>query len=150
MSDEEPGAPDDCIIIGAGPAGLTAAIYLARYHLSIRMFDSEGTLTLLTRDAHLPYSPTILPYADQRFPMHTALAGGSLTFYKQVIPDMTQDREYLNQIDGTMPRLNAIPTGCAFNPRCTKVLDRCRVERPDLMHAGASRAACWLRQGEAS
>ena len=60
------------------------------------------------------------------------------------IPDITQDREYLNQIDGAMPRLNAIPTGCAFNPRCPKVFDRCRVERPELLNAGATRAACWL------
>ena len=60
------------------------------------------------------------------------------------IPDITQDREYLNQIDGAMPRLNAIPTGCAFNPRCPKVFDRCKVERPELMQARATRAACWL------
>ncbi len=60
------------------------------------------------------------------------------------IPDITQDREYLNQIDGAMPRLNAIPTGCAFNPRCTKVFDRCKIERPELVDAGATRAACWL------
>ena len=60
------------------------------------------------------------------------------------IPDITQDREYLNQIDGAMPRLNAIPAGCAFNPRCPRVFDRCRVQRPELMNAGATRAACWL------
>lgn len=60
------------------------------------------------------------------------------------IPDITQDREYLNQIDGAMPRLNAIPIGCAFNPRCPKVFDRCKTERPVLANAGATRAACWL------
>ena len=60
------------------------------------------------------------------------------------IPDMTQDRERLNQIDGAMPRLNAIPKGCAYNPRCPQTFERCRNERPDLMPAGATRAACWL------
>ena len=60
------------------------------------------------------------------------------------IPDITMDRERLNQIDGAMPRLNAIPAGCAYNPRCPKVFDRCKVQRPELMDAGANRAACWL------
>ena len=60
------------------------------------------------------------------------------------IPAMDEDRERLLQIDGAMPRLNAIPTGCAFNPRCPQVFDRCRKERPDLIDAGPTRAACWL------
>jgi peptide/nickel transport system ATP-binding protein len=60
------------------------------------------------------------------------------------IPDITVERERLNQIDGTMPRLDAIPAGCAYNPRCPRAFDRCTVERPDLLDAGATRAACWL------
>ena len=60
------------------------------------------------------------------------------------IPAMDEDRERLLQIDGSMPRLNAIPKGCAYNPRCPKVFERCRHERPDLFDAGATRAACWL------
>jgi peptide/nickel transport system ATP-binding protein len=65
------------------------------------------------------------------------------------IPDMSVDREHLAQIDGAMPRLNAIPQGCAFNPRCTKTFDRCKVDRPDLIQAGATRAACWLHAEKA-
>ena len=60
------------------------------------------------------------------------------------IPDMTVDRDKLHQIEGTMPRLNAIPAGCAFNPRCEKAVDRCTKERPELVAVGATHAACWL------
>ena len=63
------------------------------------------------------------------------------------IPDMTQDRERLHQIDGAMPRLNAIPAGCAFHPRCDRAFDRCHAQRPALMPAGTTRAACWLHAG---
>ena len=66
------------------------------------------------------------------------------------IPDMTQDRERLNQIDGAMPRLNAIPSGCAFNPRCPSAFDRCTRERPELRAAGSTQAACWLHEGGAT
>lgn len=62
------------------------------------------------------------------------------------IPDMDCDRERLNQIDGAMPRLNAIPKGCAFNPRCPKAFDKCLHQRPELKNAGATRAACWLHE----
>ncbi len=61
------------------------------------------------------------------------------------IPTLTQTSDRLVQIPGSMPRLNAIPQGCAFNPRCTKVFDRCRKERPEPLDRGAGRqVACWL------
>jgi len=65
------------------------------------------------------------------------------------IPSMDTDRERLLQIDGAMPRLNAIPSGCAFHPRCPKAFERCLTERPDLMSAGPTRAACWLTSATA-
>ena len=60
------------------------------------------------------------------------------------IPPLDRRVEKLAQIEGAMPRLSAIPRGCAFNPRCPKVYGRCQEERPELLEAGATRAACWL------
>ena len=43
------------LIVGASHAALSAL------H-AIRLHDSEGDVTLLTRDDSMPYSPTVLPY----------------------------------------------------------------------------------------
>jgi len=60
------------------------------------------------------------------------------------IPSLAHDEARLQQIDGSMPRLTAIPTGCSFHPRCPKAFDRCSKDRPELLDAGTTRAACWL------
>lgn len=63
------------------------------------------------------------------------------------IPALGARVETLHQIDGSMPRLNAIPPGCAFNPRCAQAGPRCLRERPDLVPTSAGYAACWLYEG---
>ena len=63
------------------------------------------------------------------------------------IPSIVEERERLTQIDGAMPRLDAVPGGCAYHPRCPRVIERCRHDRPDLDAAGPTRAACWLARG---
>lgn len=43
------------LVVGSSHAALEALT-------AIRMHDPDGSLTMLTRDPHLPYSPTVLPY----------------------------------------------------------------------------------------
>jgi peptide/nickel transport system ATP-binding protein len=64
------------------------------------------------------------------------------------IPSVGHRSERLRQIDGSMPRLDAIPSGCAFHPRCSLAFDRCMTEQPGLLAAGGTEAACWLHAGE--
>jgi len=60
------------------------------------------------------------------------------------IPAIGGARDRLAQIEGAMPRVGAVPPGCPFHPRCAHAFDRCRRERPELMPAETSEAACWL------
>ncbi|MBK3396971.1 MULTISPECIES: ABC transporter ATP-binding protein [Methylobacterium] len=60
------------------------------------------------------------------------------------IPSLSHEADRLAQIPGAMPRLSAIPPGCAFNPRCPKVFARCTVDRPEPLTVGSHRVACHL------
>jgi peptide/nickel transport system ATP-binding protein len=60
------------------------------------------------------------------------------------IPSITADEDRLTQIPGSMPRLTAIPSGCAFHPRCPRAFVPCPTFRPVLQGEQRSQVACWL------
>jgi oligopeptide/dipeptide ABC transporter ATP-binding protein len=60
-------------------------------------------------------------------------------------PDVTHPDRALRGIRGAPPRLDAMPPGCRFAPRCPYAFERCRVERVPAYAAGPGhRAACFL------
>lgn len=65
------------------------------------------------------------------------------------IPRVGARLAMLPQIPGTMPRIDALPAGCAFAPRCPFVMERCKTHRPDAtVRPGGVQVACWLEEGQ--
>jgi peptide/nickel transport system ATP-binding protein len=67
-------------------------------------------------------------------------------------PPMHGERRPMEGIPGSPPDLRALPSGCAFHPRCPWAMERCRKEAPQLVRLSDSgrEAACWLHSGEAT
>ncbi|MGC1122187.1 MAG: ABC transporter ATP-binding protein [Candidatus Methanofastidiosia archaeon] len=51
----------------------------------------------------------------------------------QAIPRLDSDRERLRIIEGNVPNLIQIPSGCRFHPRCSHASERCAREKPQLV-----------------
>jgi oligopeptide transport system ATP-binding protein len=59
------------------------------------------------------------------------------------VPRLTdENRGPLASIGGGAPSLLALPTGCAFHPRCPHERPNCRVDDPRLRQVGSVEAAC--------
>ena len=62
------------------------------------------------------------------------------------IPRLSDPTQRLTAIDGQPPDLASPPSGCAFHPRCPKVVERCREDDPPgFSVADGHTARCWLR-----
>ena len=72
-------------------------------------------------------------------PLHPYAAG-----LMGAIPSLEQAAHRLVQIPGTMPRLSAIPEGCAFHPRCPHAFEPCTDRRPPLVAREGRNVACHL------
>ncbi|MCA3622540.1 MAG: ABC transporter ATP-binding protein [Methylobacterium sp.] len=62
----------------------------------------------------------------------------------QAIPPLRARPRRLVQIPGAMPRLVAMPKGCAFHPRCAIAEEQCRQFRPNLVGGAHQAVACHL------
>ena len=108
-----------------------------------------GRLVAQFQFEQMPNPAARLPQAILRgIKLRISLVGGALVTGRGLmgaIPSLKPITGPLAQIDGAMPRLNARPTGCAFNPRCPSVMDHCRKQSPTLTTRSAHHdVACWL------
>jgi oligopeptide/dipeptide ABC transporter ATP-binding protein len=61
------------------------------------------------------------------------------------IPRLGENMDRLTAIDGQPPDLAALPSGCAFHPRCPDAIARCREQAPiDVELTADHEAKCWL------
>jgi oligopeptide/dipeptide ABC transporter ATP-binding protein len=64
----------------------------------------------------------------------------------KAFPDLSQPEKRLVSIPGYPPRLDALPPGCRFAPRCPLAFDRCSIEMPQLhaLNGGDHIVSCHL------
>lgn len=85
----------------------------------------EADVRTLFEDAHHPYTEGLM-YA---------------------MPHITESRERLNVIPGTVPPPTAWPSGCRFRDRCRYSWERCESEHPPLYQIGAGHTSrCHLAE----
>ncbi len=112
-----------------------AAVMLITHDMGV-IAETADRVAVMYAGRLVEVGPVEQVIRDARHPYTHGLMGS--------IPKVGHNAERLTQIEGSMPRLTEIPAGCAFHPRCPMVMDRCAAERPELMPATGSEAACWL------
>ncbi|MDF2682300.1 MAG: peptide transporter ATP-binding protein [Brevibacillus sp.] len=60
------------------------------------------------------------------------------------IPELDDEREYLETIPGAVPLPQQMPKGCRFAPRCSKAMAICNEQPPELLQLDGQKCRCWL------
>lgn len=106
-----------------------------------------GIVAQIAENVMVMYAGEAVEYADvksiYREPMHPYTIG-----LLKSIPKMTEDRDKLYNIKGTIPSPKNYPKGCRFAPRCENVMDICMNEKPNLIQLDNGRKIrCWKYKG---
>ncbi|GGO82958.1 ABC transporter ATP-binding protein [Marinobacterium nitratireducens] len=102
-----------------------------------------GVVSQVTRQAMVMYAGRIIEHGPTREIINDAQHPYTQGLMN-ALPQMAIPGQRLNQIRGSMPPLQNIPTGCAFNPRCDYAMDICRSTLPEYVRSGGCRVACHM------
>lgn len=126
----------DCIVVGGGPAGLTAAIYLRRFHRDVRVIDSgHGRARRISRSHNVAGFPEGIAGNEllRRMTEHLQLVGGNVVESEVCAVVKAEDGLFDVRLTGSNMR-------CRSLLLCTGVVDRpsatpgaCEIEQADLM-----------------
>ena len=115
--------------------------------LTIAFITHDVSLLLeIAADIAIMYAGRIVEYGPaqdiRNAPLHPYTQGLLASF-----PSLKTTARALTGIPGSPPDMGDVPMGCAFNPRCGHVMDRCRMDVPVLRAVDERRVACWLYDG---
>lgn len=119
-----PPAIFDCLIVGGGPAGLTAALYLRRYHRRVLLADAGCSRALwIDRTHNLPGFPDGVPGAEllQRMRRQLAEVGGEVVPAEvtqlELLADETLPHEVAQAVGHTTPAGRTLRRFMQFSAR---------------------------------
>ena len=119
------------------------AVVFITHDLSM-LIDLADEIAIMYAGRVVELGPAQDFYRRPRHPYSQGLIGS--------FPTLSGARRHLTGIVGAPPDLRALPSGCAFHPRCPMAMADCRSTRPVLLPLAASgaattKAACLLHEG---
>jgi len=88
-----------------------------------QVFEISSSEEILSRPLH-PYTADLLAAIPRR--------------------GIFKEEKRLFTIPGRVPDPGNRPNGCPYHPRCSRALDKCRLEEPPLFSSGNRSVRCWL------
>lgn len=106
-----------------------------------------GVVAEMADNVMVMYAGEVVEYdsAEQIFnhPMHPYTVG-----LLKSIPRTDQDTKKLFTIEGTVPGLSEMPTGCHFSTRCQYCTEKCIKQKPELAQIGSRKIRCFKAEQE--
>jgi peptide/nickel transport system ATP-binding protein len=104
-----------------------------KLHMAVMLVTHDlGVVAEMCDSVLVMYSGVVAEYAEVDTIFNTPLHPYTQELLK-AFPDLNRPNEKLKSIPGYPPRLDDLPKGCRFSPRCPKAFERCFIEQPQTL-----------------